>query len=114
MDTKTSAIFATAKDAAVYLSAKDARNGYPKLEGVPGGADPTGRRHMYPSQRMTESLESIVAATDGTAFALTLDDAIPLGKGVKGSLDAAKWAAAAAAEVLPAGAKPVDEKAIAK
>jgi hypothetical protein len=92
----THAVFSTKADAEKYQALKDKAAGLPKMQGVPGGDDPTGRRHLYPSQTLTLHADGIVEAPDGTAFAVALDERIEPAKATKvAGLTDAKWTAVA-------------------
>jgi hypothetical protein len=112
MATETHAVFASKADAEKYQSLKDKAAGLPAMQGQPGGDDPTGRRHLYPAQRMTEHAENVpvVAASDGAAFAVTLDPKIdPGANAVKGVLTDAKWADAKPVKAEAAAEKPIED-----
>jgi hypothetical protein len=90
----THAIYASKADAEAYQAKVDAAAGLPRLEGVPGGDDPTGRRAMYPAQRVTEHLDSLVEASDKSAYAYPLDAKVDPGKNAtKTTLADPKWTA---------------------
>jgi hypothetical protein len=94
MTDPTHAVFATKAEAAAYQAKKDAAAGRPKLVGQPGGDDPTGRRHLYPLQTIEEHGDSVIEATDKSAYAIALDAKIDPGKNAtKTTLADPKWVA---------------------
>jgi hypothetical protein len=91
MSNETHAAFINKIDCAEYQSLKDKTAKRPKWVGVPGGYDPTGRRHLYPAQTLEITGEDIIEAADKSAYAVTLDPAIEPVKGIKVALTDAKW-----------------------